>query len=77
VPDRDAYLQRVAAIADVVRCDAAASERERTLGPGTVAALQESGLLRMALPAEYGGAGLHMADTFPVSEAIAHGSTGP
>jgi alkylation response protein AidB-like acyl-CoA dehydrogenase len=78
VPDRDAYLQRVAAIADGVRCDAAASERERTLGPGTVAALQESGLLRMALPAEYGGASLHMADTFPICEALArvNGSAG-
>ena len=78
MPDRDAYLQRVAAIADGVRCDAAASERERTLGPGTVAALQESGLLRMALPAEYGGAGLHMADTFPICEALArvNGSAG-
>ncbi len=78
VPGRDEYLRRVADIADVVRHDAAASEEARSLGQPTVTALRESGLLRMSLPAAYGGASLHMVDTFPVCEALArvNGSAG-
>ena len=73
-----AYLDRVAEVADVVRQEAAACERERSLGPLTVGALQETGLLRMALPPEYGGAALSMSETFPVYEAMArvNGSAG-
>ncbi len=76
--DRDDYLRRVAAIAEVVRDEAAASERARSLGPRTVAALKETGLLRMVLPPEYGGSDLAMGDTFPVCEALArvNGSAG-
>jgi indole-3-acetate monooxygenase len=72
------YLGRVAEIAEVVRDEAAAAERDRTLGEKTVAAMRDSGLLRMSLPAAYGGANLPMGDTFPVCEALAriNGSAG-
>ena len=55
------YLARVDAIADVVRADAEQAEIDRRLGDKTVEALRESGLLRMLLPARYGGGGLHSA----------------
>jgi alkylation response protein AidB-like acyl-CoA dehydrogenase len=78
VPVREDYLRRVADIGDVVRAEAPAGDRARVLGEKTVAALQESGLLRMALPAGYGGGNLAMGDTFPVYEALAriNGSAG-
>jgi alkylation response protein AidB-like acyl-CoA dehydrogenase len=72
------YLARVAAMAPVVRADAADAERNRTLGDKTVAALRDAGLLRMMLPAEYGGASLPVGQTFAVCEALAriNGSAG-
>jgi indole-3-acetate monooxygenase len=73
-----AYLDRVAAIADVVAEEAEAADRQRRLGDGTVEGLRSSGLLRMLLPSRYGGGGLHLADTFPVLEALSrvNGSAG-
>ena len=72
------YLERVAKIADVVREEAEQAEVDRRLGDNTVDALRETGLLRMLLPAHYGGGGLHMADTFPIVEAMSriNGSAG-
>jgi hypothetical protein len=72
------YVERVDAIAEVVRADAAQAEIDRRLGDKTVDALRESGLLRMLLPSRYGGGGLRLVDSFPVVEAMArvNGSTG-
>jgi len=74
----DEYLSRVAEIADIVRSEARSAEREGCLGDKTVAALRDTGLLRMSLPPEYGGANLAMGSTFPVCEALArvNGSAG-
>jgi alkylation response protein AidB-like acyl-CoA dehydrogenase len=72
------YLARVAEIADIVRADAEQAEIDRRLGDRTVDALRDSGLLRMLLPARYGGGGLCMGETFPVVEALSrvNGSAG-
>ena len=43
------------AVADVVMANADEAERERRLPAATVAALVEADLMRMALPAAYGG----------------------
>jgi len=75
---RPDYLARVAEIADIVRADAEQAEIDRRLGDRTVEALRDSGLLRMLLPARYGGGGLHLGDTFPIIEAMSrvNGSAG-
>jgi alkylation response protein AidB-like acyl-CoA dehydrogenase len=76
--DTAEYVARVAEIADVVRADAEQAELDRRLGDKTVGALRDTGLLRMLLPARYGGGDLHLAQTFPVVEAMArvNGSAG-
>lgn len=78
MPDQAEYLRRVADIADVVRHDAPEADRHRRLGDKTVAALCDTGLLRMVVPEQYGGGGLHLGETFAVVEAMARvdGSTG-
>jgi len=63
------YVERVADIADLVRADAEQAEIDRRLGDQTVEALRDTGLLRMLLPARYGGGELHLGQTFPVVEA--------
>ena len=76
--ERADYLERVAAIAEVVRAEAEQAEIDRRLGDKTVDAMRESGLLRMLLPAHYGGGGLHLGETFPIVEALSrvNGSAG-
>jgi alkylation response protein AidB-like acyl-CoA dehydrogenase len=71
-------LARVAAIADLVRAEAEQAEIDRCLGDKTVDALRETGLLRMLLPRHFGGGALHLADTFPIVEALSrvNGSAG-
>ena len=78
MPDQQEYLRRVAEIAETVRAEAAQADRDRHLGDKTVAALQETGLLRMLLPARYGGGELTLGDSFAVCEALARvdGSAG-
>ncbi len=78
MPDQREYLRRVEEIADTVRAEAADADRQRHLGDKTVAALQETGLLRMLLPARYGGGELTLGESFAVSEALARidGSAG-
>jgi alkylation response protein AidB-like acyl-CoA dehydrogenase len=72
------YLRRVDDIAEVVRADAATSDRDRRLGDATLAALRESQLTRMLVPERLGGGGLTLAEAYPVIEAMAgvDGSTG-
>jgi alkylation response protein AidB-like acyl-CoA dehydrogenase len=72
------YVARVADIADIVRADAEQAEIDRRLGDKTVDALRDTGLLRMLLPAHYGGGELHLGQTFPVVEALSrvNGSAG-
>jgi alkylation response protein AidB-like acyl-CoA dehydrogenase len=74
----DEYLGLVDDIAEVVRADAAESDRNRRLGDATLKALRESQLTRMWVPARFGGGGLTMAEAYPVIEAMARvdGSTG-
>ena len=78
MPGPNDYLGRVAEIADVVRAEAPQAEIARRLGDKTVDALRDTGLLRMLLPARYGGGGLHLGDTFPIVEALSrvNGSAG-
>lgn len=73
-----AYLRRVDDIADVVRADAATSDRDRRLGVATLDALRRSQLTRMLVPERLGGGGLTLAEAYPVIEAMARvdGSTG-
>ena len=72
------YVDRVGAIADVVRAGARQADVDGHLADATVDALRETGLLRMLLPAHYGGGGLHITDTLPVVEALSrvNGSAG-
>jgi indole-3-acetate monooxygenase len=72
------HLALVADIAEVVRADAADSDRDRRLGDATLKALRESGLTRMWVPERFGGGGLTMAEAYPVIEAMSRveGSTG-
>ena len=78
MPSPNDYLGRVAEIADVVRSEAPQADIDRRLGDKTVDALRDTGLLRMLLPAHYGGGGLHLGDTFPIVEALSrvNGSAG-
>ena len=72
------YIDRVGAIADVVRAGARQADIDGRLADATVDAIRETGLLRMLLPARYGGGGLHITDTMPVVEALSrvNGSAG-
>src|SRR4249920_457263 len=72
------FLARVDDIAEVLRAESARAEIDRRLGDKTVEALRETGLLRMLLPAHYGGGGMHLGDTFPIVEALSrvNGSAG-
>lgn len=76
--DTGEYLRRVDDVADVVRAGAADADRTRRLGDATLAALRESGLTRMMVPARFGGGGLTLSESYPVIEAMARidGSTG-
>jgi alkylation response protein AidB-like acyl-CoA dehydrogenase len=76
--DQQKYIDRVAEIADVVRVEAEQAEIDRRLGDKTVEALRETGLLRMLLPARYGGGELHLGQTFAIVEALSrvNGSAG-
>jgi alkylation response protein AidB-like acyl-CoA dehydrogenase len=76
--DQQEYLDRIAAIADVIRAEAGQAEIDRRLGDKTVDALRRSGLLRMLLPARYGGGELHLGQTFEIVEALSrvNGSAG-
>jgi indole-3-acetate monooxygenase len=72
------YLDRIDDVADVVRAEADQAEIDRRLGDKTVAALRDTGLLRMLLPARYGGGELHLGQTFAIVEALSrvNGSAG-
>ena len=72
------FLDRVAGIADVIRAEAEQAEIDRRLGDKTVEALRATGLLRMLLPAHYGGGELRLGETFAVGEALSriNGSAG-
>ena len=76
--DQQEYLARVADIADIVRSEAEQAEIDRRLGDKTVDALRDTGLLRMLLPAHYGGGGLTLTETMPIVEALSriNGSAG-
>ncbi len=76
--DQQEYLDRIASVAEVIRAEAEQAEIDRRLGDETVDALRRSGLLRMLLPARYGGGELHLSQTFAIVEALSrvNGSAG-
>jgi alkylation response protein AidB-like acyl-CoA dehydrogenase len=67
---RKALLDAVDRVRDVVAGHAAEGERLRTLPPPTVAALSESGLFTLKLPAVLGGAEADPATQIDVLEAL-------
>lgn len=59
-------------VSDVVRANAAEAESARRLPAGTVDALREAGLLRMCVPAVYGGPEADPMTLVAAIEAVAH-----
>jgi indole-3-acetate monooxygenase len=59
-----------AAVAEVVEANADEAERMRRLPPATVAALTEAGLMRMCVPAAYGGPEADPLTLVEVIEAV-------
>lgn len=72
------YVQRARSIAPLIREEAAAIERDRTITKPVADALNELGLHRMLEPAELGGGGLLPSGAMRVYEELAKadGSTG-
>lgn len=66
----DAYLDRIADLAPIVRAHAARSEEERHLAPAIVDALHASGLFRIMLPPRLQGGGLTLPQSLHVFEAV-------
>jgi alkylation response protein AidB-like acyl-CoA dehydrogenase len=64
-------LEQVDEIAPIVREHAAESERLGVLAPAVIGALRDTGLLRMLVPVEFGGAGLSLPESIDVYERIA------
>jgi len=69
---RQAFLQAVARVCDILAADAEQSEVLRTLAPASVAALTESGLFAMKCPAELGGAQADPVTHIEVIEATSY-----
>ncbi len=65
-----ALLDAVAKIRDVLTATADESERAATLAPAAVAALEDTGLLRLKLPAALGGAEADPVTQIDVIEAV-------
>lgn len=70
-PSPTDYLERVDAIASLIREQVAWSQRERRLAPEVVDAFHENGLFRLLVATEYGGGGLCEVDAARVIEAVA------
>jgi len=69
---RQALLQAVARVCEILAADAEQSEVLRTLAPASVAALTESGLFAMKCPAELGGAQADPVTHIEVIEATSY-----
>ena len=67
-----ALLDAVADIAEVIEAHADEAERMRRLPTPTVAALVEAGLMRMCVPAVYGGPEVAAPEVLAAIAAIAH-----
>ncbi|MBC2637668.1 MULTISPECIES: acyl-CoA dehydrogenase family protein [unclassified Rhodococcus (in: high G+C Gram-positive bacteria)] len=65
------YLDRVRSIADLVRAEAEAIERDRTITKPVAAALVELGLHELLIPEELGGGGLLPSEALRVYEEMA------
>ena len=59
-------------IADVIEANADEAERERRLSPTVVKALAQAGLIRMCVPAEYGGPEIDPVSMLAAVSAVAH-----
>lgn len=71
IPTRDELVSRVAAVAPVVKANAAWAAEHRTLHPDTFAALTDAGVFRMRAPARYGGYESNARTMVEVAETIA------
>lgn len=69
---RAMLLRAVNDVAETIRADADESERMRTLAPSTLAALRDSGLMRLKLPAVLGGAEADPALQLEIIEAVSY-----
>lgn len=65
-------VEAVADIAEVIEAHADQAERERRLAPATVAALVGADLMRMCVPAPYGGPEVAPPDMLEAIVAVAH-----
>jgi alkylation response protein AidB-like acyl-CoA dehydrogenase len=71
IPERDALLDAVDAIAPTLAAHADASEAARRLAPESVAALRDAGIFSMLAPRELGGVEADPVTQFEVIEKIA------
>ncbi len=69
---RRALLQAVASVRDILAAHADEAEALRTLPPASVAALRESGLLALRLPAVLGGAEADLVTQAEVIESVSY-----
>lgn len=68
--DRQRLLEAVEKVRDVLAASAAASEHAATLAPAAVAALEETGLFTLKLPAALGGAEANPVTQIEIIEAV-------
>jgi alkylation response protein AidB-like acyl-CoA dehydrogenase len=65
-------LDRIKAMAPLIRLEAESSNDQRQLSEPLVEALHDIGIFRMYVPQRYGGLGLTPIEIMPVAEALAH-----
>lgn len=71
--DEEEWIQRAKDVADALKPDAAAREKENKSPKAEVALLKHSGLLKALGPAEYGGGGQSRAVGYRLVREVAKG----
>lgn len=64
------FLERISAIAPLIRDHVEWSQRERRLAPAVVEAFHDAGLFRLLIPREFGGEGIQEHEVLPMVEAV-------